>query len=390
MSSFYAVTSANRWLPPSRTPLVKFAATGPCLSSQTSPSGNPLDALHSTYSKTPISATIPYAASALPPPPVVNIDATGGTITTVSGIRYHTFTTSGTFRVISNASNTPISIFAIGGGGGGGAVCGGGGGAGGACRATLIFDPNKPSQLGSYTVTVGAGGSGARRVGTSLTLATLGGATTITNTSSQSITCPGGSCASTGDYNYDGRQQLAGNGSGLGGGGSAGPSGDVSGLLPQDATTYGFPLPAQTEPFDNTLCIGGDAPDTYSGNYFVSGGGGGGLGDAGQSVNYDPPESCGGDGGSGFLYAGLYYGGGGGGAAGSTVLWGPGDKGFGVGGIGAARGGNGASWTGSGVVGGNAAANSGSGGGGAIYIGSGTGKGGNGGSGIAIFSYAVY
>ena len=58
MSSFYAVTSAGDWLPPSKKPLIGFVPTGPSIFSQSSPTGQPFDALHSLYPKTPLTAQI--------------------------------------------------------------------------------------------------------------------------------------------------------------------------------------------------------------------------------------------------------------------------------------------------------------------------------------------
>jgi len=60
--------------------------------------------------------------------------ATGGTITNVGGYTIHTFTTSGTFNVVSGAFN--VDYLVVAGGGGGAPYRGGGGGAGGFRTAT--------------------------------------------------------------------------------------------------------------------------------------------------------------------------------------------------------------------------------------------------------------
>ena len=82
--------------------------------------------------------------------------ATGGTITTVSGKKIHTFTGSGSFVVASGRGN--VDIVAIGAGGGGGGIDlanpGSGGAGGGASIATFNITP------GTYTVSIGGGGGG--------------------------------------------------------------------------------------------------------------------------------------------------------------------------------------------------------------------------------------
>lgn len=84
------------------------------------------------------------------------ISATGGTISTGGGYRYHRFTGSGTFTVNSiatgGASNT-LEIFMAGGGAGSTSFgCGSGGG--GACAIRTVS-----ATVGNKTVTVGGGGA---------------------------------------------------------------------------------------------------------------------------------------------------------------------------------------------------------------------------------------
>jgi hypothetical protein len=89
------------------------------------------------------------------------ITATGGTITdiTVGGIDFklHTFNSSGTFEITDGFDE--VSVLAVGGGGGGGNYAStafltgsGGGGGGGLTQGTIL------AGIGSYTVTIGAGG----------------------------------------------------------------------------------------------------------------------------------------------------------------------------------------------------------------------------------------
>lgn len=99
---------------------------------------------------------------------------TGGTITTSGSYRIHTFTSSGTFSIPSGLSLSNIEYLVVAGGGAGGSTntgkgaAGGGGGAGG-YRSSVVGESSgggssAESRLnlstGSYTVTIGAGGSG--------------------------------------------------------------------------------------------------------------------------------------------------------------------------------------------------------------------------------------
>ncbi len=77
--------------------------------------------------------------------------ATGGTVTTSSGWRIHTFTGSGTLNVIHGGT---MEYLIIAGGGGGAVRHSGGGGAGGYRTGTQTVTS------GSKSVTVGAGGTG--------------------------------------------------------------------------------------------------------------------------------------------------------------------------------------------------------------------------------------
>jgi hypothetical protein len=86
------------------------------------------------------------------------ITATGGTESTVtigsSIYKLHLFTGSGTLN-ISESNNRFIEYLVVGGGGGGGSDMGGGGGAGGYAQSQSAL------AIGQYTITVGAGGTGA-------------------------------------------------------------------------------------------------------------------------------------------------------------------------------------------------------------------------------------
>lgn len=83
------------------------------------------------------------------------IVATGGTTFTSNGYKYHRFTGSDTFSVVSGVTANAFEALIVAGGGAGGTDVGGGGGAGG-----VIFRGPYTISPGSYSVVVGAGGAG--------------------------------------------------------------------------------------------------------------------------------------------------------------------------------------------------------------------------------------
>jgi hypothetical protein len=246
--------------------------------------------------------------------------ASGGAITTSGGYTYHTFTSSSTFTLTSNPFGRTFDVLVVGGGGSGGTL--GGGGGGGLINAIGISVAN-----GTYTITVGGGGSNSQFSSyTAIAGGTGGGSGVGSN---------GGSGGGGGAYS---------GGSGGGGTGTAGQGNN-----------------------------GG------SGGYFagkdgsVCGGGGGGAGAAGQSA-YPQDRGTSGNGGSGVQVWGTFYAGGGGGSTSSAGFAGyAGSGGSGGGGKGVGLG------QASPIAG---SANTGGGGGGG-----GTGTGASGGSGIVIIRY---
>lgn len=88
------------------------------------------------------------------------IQATGGTVSTAGGFKTHTFSTSDNFYVAASPPGAQISVLVVAGGGGGGAGIGGGGGAGG----YLNFN-RTVSELQTYPIVVGSGGTGATDMG---------------------------------------------------------------------------------------------------------------------------------------------------------------------------------------------------------------------------------
>lgn len=84
--------------------------------------------------------------------PIVPANISGGTEVTEGNYKYHIFKTSGTLTVTAGVDSANVLVVA-GGGSGGGVSFHGGGGAGG------YIDTTASLTAGSYTITVGAGGS---------------------------------------------------------------------------------------------------------------------------------------------------------------------------------------------------------------------------------------
>jgi hypothetical protein len=267
------------------------------------------------------------------------ITATGGTITTSGGFRYHTFTSSGTFQV--TAGSGLIEVFVLGGGGAGGGDAsgstfyGGGGGSGGG-----LYNPAYYVEVSSYTVTVGAGGTP--------NVLSNGFGGDGNNSSFANVTALGGGGGSRG--NADSSSSFLGRNGGSGGGG--GSSNGVAGI--------------STQAISNGVAYGN------------SGAQGAGIGGAGGGIGTQPGTA--GFGGLGRYIFNLANRIGGGGGAGTFSN---------SGGNGRDGAGNGGYWNGSNDSnsGGTAGtANTGGGGGGLGYP---TGLGGAGGSGIVIVRYKV-
>lgn len=284
--------------------------------------------------------------------------ATGGSETTITednvSYKVHTFTSSGTFTVLSGASN--VEYLVIAGGGGGGRAYAGGGGAGGyRCNvngelsggSSAIESPLLLS-AGEYTVTVGAGGAGITGEGVSGN-GLKGGNSSI----STLIEATGGG----GGQEYNRSQGLTYMGGGSGGGGG-GESADFGSRVIGQGTNGGR----------------GSTGSLYHG------GGGGGAGTAGTVGNSN------GHGGNGLASSitgtSVTRGGGGGGGAYNSHSNPAGSGGSGGGASGAYGSANA----------GSATPNTGGGGGGAGGVGQGPNGGGNGSSGasgIVIIRYPI-
>ena len=259
---------------------------------------------------------------------------TGGTITTSSNNRIHTFNSSSTLVVPSGVSAT-AAYLVVAGGGGGGSYCAGGGGAGGMLTGSTAISAQ------TYTITVGGGGPGSPA--NNLTKGTEG----INSTALSQTAIGGGGGASYGSPSA---------GSGGSGGGGSGPVAAGSGTGGQGSN-------------------GGTG--STSGDYY-GGGGGGGKGGVGANGS----GSAAGNGGVGvsssITGSAVFYAGGGGGSTytGGTVGLG----GNGGGGLGGVSNTNTAGSPGTDFRGG--------GGGSASYASS-YAAGGSGGSGVVIISYDI-
>jgi len=261
---------------------------------------------------------------------------TGGTITSAGGYRYHTFNSSSSLVVPSGFTAT-ADYLVVAGGGGGGKLDGGGGGAGGYRASTYSLSAN------TYTVTIGAAGTGSTTQGVR---GTNGG-----NSVFDTITSTGGG----GGGSHTGTETGASGGSG---GGASHNNSSVSGGA-------------------------GTAGQGFAGGAGYAGGGGvnagGGGGGAAETGNTDG-RSEGGDG-LDWQSLGTYYAGGGGGGQEQSGGYSGGDGGLGGGGHGSSNnaGSNGTAGT----------ANTGGGGGGGGYDSGSGGNGFAGGSGIVIIRYAI-
>lgn len=259
------------------------------------------------------------------------ITATGGTITTVGNFKVHTFTSSGTFQVISGSGTVASLVVAGGGGGGGESTASGGGGGGG---GFIYTTPGATYTTGSYTVTVGAGGTspgsasgnnGGNSVFDVIT-ATGGGG----GAGSSSAVAVNGSSGGSG-----------GGGNGRGGGGTGGTGTGAQ----------------------------GNAGGTGSSPSANSGGGGGGAGAVGGNAATAVRGNGGNGTANGITGSTVTYAGGGGGGGGLNP---------GTGGLGGTGGGGNADPAGG--IGGSGTVNTGGGGAGGT-------PGGSGGSGVVIVTY---
>lgn len=207
------------------------------------------------------------------------ITATGGTITTYGGYKYHTFTSSSSFQV--TAGSGIFEYLVIAGGGGGGTDHGGGGGAGGVLAGYVN------TGTGTYTVTIGAGGltgtNGSNSVLSGVATATGGGAgggaTANGSTGgsggggcgNNSVSTTGGAGTATQGNNGGANNTSAGAEAGGGGGGAGAP-----GFIPGSNTSRGANGGVGTAAF-SAWGLATSTGELVGGTYYYAGGGGGGT-----------------------------------------------------------------------------------------------------------------
>jgi hypothetical protein len=326
----------------------------------------------------------------------IGLTATGGNLVQdIGGFRIHRFTSTGAQNLVINGTGT-LEYMVVAGGGGGGTDMGGGGGAGGYLAGTQAI-----TTAGTYTVTVGAGGRGARGI-YGATNATLD----YVNGENSSIVGPGGSGVSItaigggkggSNHRWDNLPTVpaltGGSGGGMAGNTNASGAGRIAGTAGQ-----GF--------------AGGVSAGTgYSGSQWYSGGGGGAGGQGLDGNLNGNTRPSGGPGVSNSILGTSYFwaGGGGGGiwsgtdqGVGRAGVGGQGGGGGGAGGVEHGAGGtgglnNGAPGTGpngqsganNNANGGSAGANTGGGGGGNSHNTTNDIRAGSGGSGIVVVRYAI-
>lgn len=219
------------------------------------------------------------------PPSIV----TGGTLSSDSTYYYRTFTSSGTLSI--SQTNLTSDILMVAGGGGSGYDAGGGGGAGG-----LIIANNKSLTIGSYAITIGAGGvyqnlargtSGTDTTGFSWTAIGGGGGGYYSSPQSGINGGSGGGGVSSSGAGGLGQQQSGSGYTGYGNNGGSGSSsfnsggGGGAGGVGGDAGGPGG-LPLYSTIFNNT-----GASIAYSGGGYGNSDGGG-INDTGydQSNTY--------------------------------------------------------------------------------------------------------
>jgi len=264
----------------------------------------------------------------------VSAPPSGGTVTTASGYRYHTFTSSSTFT--NTVASLAVDYLVVAGGGGGGSRHGGGGGAGGAIDTTTTLPAT------NFSIVIGGGGAGA---------ASGSGESGVQGSASSAL----GTSTVGGGY---GTSDSLVQGNGGSGGGSRGNSDQPGGTGTTGQGNNG----------------GGD-----------SGGNGGGGGGGKTSAGAAGTTSKGGNGGSGLNWKalGTYYAGGGGGGTTSTASSST-TTGRGVGGTGGGGNGN---FSGDDSTAGSANTGGGGGGGGHTEAVNHLGK--AGGSGVVIIRYQL-
>lgn len=250
--------------------------------------------------------------------------ATGGTITTSGGYTIHTFTTSGSFEVLSGSTEVEYVVVAGGGGtdDGAGSIGGSGGGGGGGYRSSVVGESSgggasAESKLfvtaQTYTVTVGAGGTGFAQGNDSV----FGSITSIGGGGGDQTSSSGKDGGSGGGQGISSNNPTGAAGSGTTGQGYAGGSASTA----NSGTTGGGGGAGQAGQTGNggngvqssidgtaTYRAGGGAGESVNGTTYTGGLGGGGdtatngtANTGGGAGGHAPNDSPGYNGGSGIV-----------------------------------------------------------------------------------------
>lgn len=228
-------------------------------------------------------------------PPLFGVTSTNATVTdnNTTRQRYHVFKSDGSFSV-SNPGIIHYTVVAGGGGGGFGHTyadyCGGGGGAGGFRSGTLEVD------TGTYTITVGNGGIGAKRTNP-ITNATNGGDSSISGpTEFGTITSTGGGAGAWFWSPFPSSfRSVAQNGGSGGGGNSDGPT------SPTDTSIGGSGNTPPVSPPQGNNGGNGNSSSVPISTRALSGAGGGGASTSGGDATKTSIENAG-NGGSGRVF----------------------------------------------------------------------------------------
>ena len=195
--------------------------------------------------------------------PVSRAQASGGTLTTYTGFKVHTFKASGTFTISGGSLLVDILVLGSGGSGGGGSSSnyGSGAGAGG-----MLWRPAKLLGAGDYTIAIGNGGSW--------------NASSTTGNKGTDCSFSGGGYTLTGNAG----------GAGAGTSNSTQPTaltGGCGGGTGRDGGTQAAGASNQTNGQDSAAYAYGFAGGLATGTGCTSAGGGGGTGQIGQPGGFD-------------------------------------------------------------------------------------------------------
>jgi hypothetical protein len=260
-----------------------------------------------TVTATNSSGTSAASASSNTATPFIAAIITGGTLSSDATYYYRTFVNDGTLSVSATSANLDVLLIA---GGGGGRQAGGGAGG-------VIYYPARNTTVGTYPVTIGAGGSSAAGSNsTAFGLTAIGGGVGAPSNDQQGgsggsgggggrdygaagVAIQGSGSGWTGYGSNGGRASQSGYGGAGGGGGSGSagsngggngqPAGEVGGAGGPGNNTWATWLSAiapqmtgvtgwSTATSSGYIAGGGGSTDEYGSDHGAAGSGGGGAG----------------------------------------------------------------------------------------------------------------